>query len=210
MKEIEDDIFEKGQKLPLIDEFYTVQGEAFHTGKAAYFIRIGGCDIGCRWCDTKISWDFNSHKLVDINDVVANVIKNQADTVVVTGGEPLIYDLNPLCKVMKKNMIQTHIETSGAYKLSGKWDWICLSPKRQTPPKEEIYKKANELKVIIFEDEDYIWAEETAKKVGKDCKLYLQPEWSRHNKLIPEIVEYVKKNKKWQISIQAHKFMKIP
>ena len=187
-----------------------VQGEAFHTGKAAYFIRIGGCDIGCHWCDTKISWNFKTHKLTDIQDVLANVLKNKADTVVVTGGEPSIYELAPLCKLLKEKGIQTHVETSGAYKLTGEWDWICLSPKKQAPPLEDIYKKANELKVIIYETEDYKWAEETAKKVNKNCKLYLQPEWSRHNSLTPEIVEYVKKNKKWQISIQAHKFMKIP
>jgi organic radical activating enzyme len=210
LKKANKELFQNGQKLPLIDEFYTVQGEAFHTGKAAYFIRIGGCDIGCHWCDTKISWDFNTHKLVDIQEVVANVQINNADTVVVTGGEPSIYELSPLCKLLKEKGIQTHVETSGAYKLSGEWDWICLSPKKQNPPLDEIYQKANELKVIIYEPEDYKWAEETAKKVNPNCKLYLQPEWSRHNKLIPEIVEYVKKNKNWQISIQAHKFMQIP
>ncbi|MBN1250729.1 MAG: 7-carboxy-7-deazaguanine synthase QueE [Bacteroidales bacterium] len=210
MKTKENDIFDDGHKLPLIDQFYTVQGEAFHTGRAAYFIRIGGCDIGCRWCDTKISWNFNTHKLVDIEEVVSNIKKENADTIVVTGGEPTLYNLEPLCNLLKQNSIKTHIETSGAYKLTGNWDWICLSPKKQSPPKEEIYKLANELKVIIFDEDDYRWAEEVAEKVNKDCKLYLQPEWSKHNLLTPEIVEYVKKNKKWQISIQAHKFMKIP
>ena len=204
------DIFEDGHKLPLIDQFYTVQGEAFHLGKAAYFIRIGGCDIGCRWCDTKISWNFNTHKLVDIKDVITNLKKEKADTIVVTGGEPSLYNLAPLCAELKKQSIKTHIETSGAYKLTGEWDWICLSPKKQSPPTEDIYKKADELKVIIFEDDDFRWAEEVAKKVNKNCKLYLQPEWSKHKELIPEIVEYVKRNTKWQISIQAHKFMKIP
>ena len=210
MEQKDKDLFENGQKLPLIDEFYTVQGEAFHTGRAAYFIRIGGCDIGCRWCDTKISWSFDVHRLVSVDEIVANVLKYNADTIVVTGGEPTLYELTPLCEAMQKNQIQTHIETSGAYKLTGKWDWICLSPKKQTPPLNEIYKQANELKVIIYEDDDYLWAEEVAEKVNKDCKLFLQPEWSRHKKLIPDIVEYVKKNKKWRISLQAHKFMRIP
>ena len=210
MEQKDKDLFENGQKLPLIDEFYTVQGEAFHTGRAAYFIRIGGCDIGCRWCDTKISWSFDLHRLATIDEILKNVQKNGADTIVVTGGEPTLYQLTPLCKVMKANNIQTHIETSGAYTLTGEWDWICLSPKKQTPPKEEIYKIADELKVIIYEPDDYRWAEEVAEKVNKNCKLFLQPEWSRHKKLIPEIVEYVKKNKKWRISLQAHKFMRIP
>ena len=204
------DIFENGLKLPLIDQFYTVQGEAFHLGRAAYFIRIGGCDIGCRWCDTKISWNFNAHKLVDIKDVIINLKKEKADTIVVTGGEPSLYNLDPLCKELKNNSIQTHIETSGAYKLSGQWDWICLSPKKQSPPTEDIYEKADELKVIIFEEDDFRWAEEVAKKVNKNCKLFLQPEWSKHKELTPEIVEYVKTNTKWRISVQAHKFMKIP
>lgn len=204
------DIFEDGQKLPLIDQFYTVQGEAFHLGRAAYFIRIGGCDIGCRWCDTKISWNFNAHKLTDIKDVISKLKKEKADTIVVTGGEPSLYNLSPLCTELKKQSIKTHIETSGTYALSGEWDWICLSPKKQSPPTEDIYEKADELKVIIFEKDDFRWAEEVAKKVNKNCKLYLQPEWSKHKKLIPEIVEYVKKNTKWQISVQAHKFMKIP
>ncbi len=210
MEQKDKDLFENGQKLPLIDEFYTVQGEAFHTGRAAYFIRIGGCDIGCRWCDTKISWSFDVHRLASVDEIVSNVLKCNADTIVVTGGEPTLYELAPLCEAMQKNQIQTHIETSGAYKLTGKWDWICLSPKKQTPPLNEIYKQANELKVIIYEDDDYLWAEEVAEKVNKDCKLFLQPEWSRHKKLIPDIVEYVKKNKKWRISLQAHKFMRIP
>ncbi len=210
LKEVDKELFQSGQKLPLIDEFYTIQGEAFHTGKAAYFIRIGGCDIGCRWCDTKISWNLDMHKLIDIQHVVNNVLKNNADTIVVTGGEPSIYELGPLCKALKENSVQTHIETSGAYNLTGNWDWICLSPKKQNPPLEEIYKNASELKVIINEAEDYEWAEEVAKKVSENCKLYLQPEWSKHNSIIPKIVEYVKKNKKWQISIQAHKFMQIP
>ena len=206
----EKDIFENGQKLPLIDEFYTLQGEGFHTGKAAYFIRIGGCDIGCHWCDSKISWRADTHRLIDVSDIVENAKQFPAKAVVVTGGEPTTYNLGILCELLKTEGIKTFIETAGAYPLTGKWDWICLSPKKQKPPQPEIYKIANELKVIIFEEEDFAWAEETARKVNKECKLFLQAEWSRFRKLIPVIVEYVKNNPQWNISLQAHKFMHIP
>ena len=204
------DIYEDGKKLPLIDEFYTLQGEGHHFGKAAYFIRIGGCDIGCSWCDTKYSWTADINKLISIEEVVKNVINTKAKTIVVTGGEPLTYNLNPLSNLLKTNNLISHIETSGAYKLSGKWDWICLSPKRNSPPTDEIIPLANELKIIIIDDKDFEWAEKYAALVNSDCKLFLQPEWSRHKKLTPQIVEYIKKNPKWKISIQAHKFMKIP
>jgi len=204
------DIYENGKKLPLIDEFYTLQGEGHHFGKAAYFIRIGGCDIGCNWCDTKYSWTADKDKLILIDEVVENVINTNAKTIVVTGGEPLTYNLNPLSNLLKANNLISHIETSGAYKLTGKWDWICLSPKRNLPPTDEIIPLANELKIIIIDDKDFEWAEKYADLVNSDCKLFLQPEWSRHKKLTPQIVEYIKKNPKWKISIQAHKFMKIP
>lgn len=207
---MQEDIFEGGKKLPLIDEFYTVQGEGFHFGKAAYFIRIGGCDIGCNWCDTKYSWRADKDKLADIEGVVENVINTQAKTIVVTGGEPLTYNLNPLCKSMKDNNIETFIETSGAYKLTGEWDWICLSPKKNAPPTDEIIPLANELKVIITEDSDFDWAEKYAGLVNADCHLFLQPEWSKKHILTPKVVEYVKQNPKWRISVQAHKFMKVP
>jgi len=196
--------------FPLIEDFYTLQGEGFHTGKAAYFLRLGGCDIGCYWCDSKISWQADFHKLISVEEVVEKAISYPAKSIVVTGGEPLTYDLNELCKSLKNNGIKTFIETSGSYELTGTWDWICLSPKKNAPPKEPILQKANELKVIIYEDSDYEWAEKYAKLVNKDCLLYLQPEWSRHKKITPEIVEYIKKDPKWKISIQAHKFMKIP
>lgn len=204
------DIFEGGKKLPLIDEFYTIQGEGFHFGKAAYFIRIGGCDIGCKWCDTKYSWNASKDKLVDVSEIVANVNKYKAQTVVITGGEPLIYNLDPICNKLNDNHIQTFIETSGAHKLSGNWDWICLSPKKNNPPKKEIYAKANELKVIIYNDDDIKWAEECAKQVNSNCLLFLQPEWSRKHIYTPRTVEYIKKNPQWQLSLQAHKYINIP
>lgn len=203
------DIFEGGKKLPLIDEFYTLQGEGFHFGKAAYFIRIGGCDIGCHWCDTKYSWRADKDKLIDVNILVKNVTSTKANTIVVTGGEPLTYELDILTEKMNNANIQTFIETSGAYKLTGKWNWICLSPKKNAPPTEEIIPLSNELKVIIFDQSDFEWAEKYAALVNENCKLYLQPEWSHRNALTPLIVEYIKNDPKWNISIQAHKFLKI-
>jgi 7-carboxy-7-deazaguanine synthase len=210
LKKADNLIFEDGFKLPLIDQFYTVQGEGYHMGKAAYFIRIGGCDIGCSWCDTKFSWNFVYHEFTLIENIVENVIKSKASTIVVTGGEPSLYNLDPLCTLLKQFSIDTHVETSGAYPLNGNWNWICLSPKKQNQPQKEIYKKANELKVIISKPGDFDWAEENAQKVEPSCKLYLQPEWSEYEKIIPQIVEYVKSNQKWQVSVQAHKFMHIP
>ncbi len=205
-----DKIFENGNKLPLVEEFYTIQGEGYHTGKAAYFIRVGGCDIGCSWCDTKFSWSPDFHKLQSIDEIISNALKTKTNAFVVTGGEPTTYDLSILCEKLIKHNIASHIETSGVYKLTGKWDWICLSPKKHNPPKEEIYNKANELKVIINNESDFEWAEESAKKVNNDCKLYLQPEWSKYEDIIPMVVEYIKNNPKWNISLQAHKFMHIP
>jgi len=210
MKKIDESIFEKGLQLPLVEEFYTLQGEGYHTGKAAYFIRIGGCDIGCRWCDSKISWNPSIHPLVSIETIIANALKTPANAVVVTGGEPSLYNLEPLTSRLKEHGIKTFIETAGAKPLTGKWDWICLSPKRQNPPDESYYQIANELKVIIYEDEDYHWAEEMAEKVNTDCLLYLQSEWSRYDQNIQHIVEYVKNYPKWNVSLQSHKFMHIP
>lgn len=199
-----------GKLLPLMEEFYTIQGEGFNTGKAAYFIRIGGCDVGCHWCDIKESWDANIHPLTPIEKIITNVVEWKAQSVVVTGGEPLIYNLKALTEELKKKNIETFIETSGAYKLSGNWDWICLSPKKTMAPLPEVYEKAHELKVIVFNQHDFKWAEEQAAKVGKDCYLYLQPEWSKHAELLPQIIEYVKSNPKWMISLQTHKYMNIP
>jgi 7-carboxy-7-deazaguanine synthase len=200
----------EGRILPLVEEFYTVQGEGFHTGKAAYFIRIGGCDIGCAWCDSKFSWNQAIHPLVEVETIVENVLKNHATSVVVTGGEPMNYNLDYLCKKLKDNQIETFLETSGSSTLSGNWNWICLSPKKQAPPLPENMKFAGELKVIIQTSDDFRWAEENALLVNPECMLFLQPEWSCYHKIISEIVEYVKNHPQWMISLQAHKFMKIP
>jgi organic radical activating enzyme len=199
-----------GKLLPLMEEFYTIQGEGFNTGKAAYFIRIGGCDVGCHWCDVKESWDASLHPLTPAEQIIINVLDSKTPAVVVTGGEPLIYNLVYLTALLKQHHIQTYIETSGAYHLSGNWDWICLSPKKTMLPKEENYKAAHELKIIVFNKHDFIWAEEQALKVSKDCYLYLQPEWSKRNEITPLIVEYVKQNPRWMISLQTHKYIDIP
>lgn len=201
---------DNGSLLPLMEEFYTIQGEGYHTGKAAYFIRLGGCDIGCHWCDVKESWDATIHPLTPVNKIIENAKKHPAQTVVVTGGEPLIYNLSELTEKLKNEGIRTFIETSGAYPLSGHWDWICLSPKKFKGPRKDILEKANELKVIIFNKSDFKWAEEHAETVGPQCKLYLQPEWSKTSEMTPQIVEYVKNNPKWEISLQTHKYLNIP
>jgi 7-carboxy-7-deazaguanine synthase len=203
-------LLKKGELLPLMEEFYTIQGEGYNTGKAAYFIRIGGCDVGCHWCDVKESWDANLHPLTSIQTIIDNVVSQQAESVVVTGGEPLIYNLDLLTTLLKEKNIKTFIETSGAYALSGKWDWLCLSPKKTLAPLDDLYDHANELKVIVFNQHDFLWAEEQANKVKKDCYLYLQPEWSKHEQLLPQIIDYVKKHPKWMISLQTHKYMHIP
>jgi len=199
-----------GRLLPLVEEFFSLQGEGYHTGKAAYFIRLGGCDVGCSWCDSRFSWNPEIHPLVDCADIFDHVANSGTNSVVVTGGEPLMWNLDYLCAGLKRNRIKTFIETSGAYPLSGKWDWICLSPKRNMPPAAEIFEVADELKVIIQEDIDFIWAEENRAKVSGKCHLFLQPEWSRFETIIPEIVEYVKRNPEWRISLQMHKYMHIP
>lgn len=201
---------ENGDKLPLVEEFYSIQGEGYHTGKAAYFIRLGGCDVGCSWCDSRFAWDPEMHPMVDTDDLIKHAAGSGADSVVVTGGEPLMWNLDLLCKGLKRNNICTFIETSGAYPLSGKWDWICLSPKRNMPPEQNICELAHELKVIIEEKDDLEWAEKYRRMVSKKCLLFLQPEWSRFETVIPQIVGYVRKNTEWRISLQAHKYMHIP
>jgi organic radical activating enzyme len=199
-----------GGKLPLVEEFFSLQGEGYHTGKAAYFIRLGGCDIGCSWCDSRFSWNPDLHPMVETEAIIDRVAKSGTDSVVVTGGEPLMWNLDYLCTGLKNKNIRTFIETSGAYPLSGKWDWICLSPKRNMPPVNENYEAADELKVIIQDKNDFAWAEEYRGMVNSKCRLFLQPEWSRFETIIPEIVEYVKRNPSWRISLQVHKFMHIP
>ncbi len=203
-------VFENGRKLPIVEEFYTLQGEGYHTGKPAYFIRLGGCDIGCSWCDTKFSWNPAIHPLVAVDEIAERAVQSGCGAVVVTGGEPLIYPLEYLTGTLQNAGIELYLETSGAYPLSGKWNWLCLSPKKKSPPRREIFPLAHELKVIIQQVEDFSWAEENAALVKSECMLYLQPEWSRYDEILPEIVAYVKKNIRWRISLQAHKFMKIP
>lgn len=210
MKSENQDLFEGGRKLPLVEAFYTIQGEGYHTGKAAYFIRIGGCDIGCHWCDTKFSWNPDIHPVTDTDQIVSHAAEYPAKAVVVTGGEPLTYNLDYLCEKLKQHGIQTYLETSGSYALTGDWDWICLSPKKNAPPVNAIYSMANELKVIVFNPSDFQWAEFNAKKVRSGCQLYLQPEWSRVSQMLPEIIQYCKENPQWQVSLQSHKYMNIP
>jgi len=202
--------FKAGTHVPLIDQFYTLQGEGYYSGETAYFIRVGGCDIGCFWCDEKISWSPALHKSVAIEEIINNIKELKGRTLVVTGGEPSLYNLSILTNKAHEIGFKTHVETSGAYKLTGEWDWICLSPKPQSMPLIENFENANELKVIIFNESDIKWAEECAQKVSEDCKLYLQPEWSKHNENTPFIVDYIKEHPQWRISIQSHKFMKIP
>lgn len=199
-----------GRKLPIMEEFYTVQGEGAHTGKAAYFIRIGGCDVGCHWCDVKESWDASVHPLIDVTKVVENAASFPAKTVVITGGEPLTFNLDFLTDKLAQAGLAIHLETSGAHPFSGKFDWVCLSPKKTSPPQETYYDKANELKVIVHNRHDFEWAKEHANKVSDKCVLYLQPEWSKREQVMPLVVDFVMKNPEWNISLQSHKYMNIP
>jgi len=197
-------------KIPIMEMFYTIQGEGFHTGRAAYFIRTGGCDVGCVWCDVKESWDANAHPPLSVEEIVNEVIKSKTDFVVITGGEPTMYDLTALTAALKKIGIEIALETSGAYPIQGHFDWICLSPKKFKMPLEKNYKLANELKMIIFNKSDFDWADELKNKVTKTCKLYVQTEWDKSEKMLPLIINYVKDNWEWKISLQTHKFLNIP
>ncbi len=205
-----EDIFEGGAKLPLVEDFFSIQGEGFNTGKPAYFIRLGGCDIGCEWCDTKFAWDKDLHPLVDVETIVERAASYPARSVVVTGGEPFSYPLDLLCSQLSHRGIRMYVETSGVFPLSGEWDWISLSPKQHHPPLDEYYEEANELKVIIRSRNEFEWAETLALKVQCKCCLFLQPEWSVFDEIIPVIVEYVKSHPHWNISLQTQKFMNIP
>lgn len=196
--------------LPVMESFYTLQGEGFHSGKAAYFIRLGGCDVGCVWCDVKESWDAEAHPQFRVEDIVNGALEYPGRLAVITGGEPLMYDLNELTAELKQKGFQTNIETSGAHPLSGDWDWICFSPKKFKAPLKEFYAVANELKVIVYNSSDFDFAEIHAAKVNPDCKLFLQVEWDRRERMMPSIVEYVKANPQWRVSIQTHKYMNIP
>ncbi len=196
--------------LPIMEAFYTLQGEGYHSGKAAYFIRLGGCDVGCVWCDVKESWNAEVHPKVTIDQIVEDAMAYPARMVVITGGEPLMYDLSALTQQLKEKGFHTNIETSGVYPVTGSWDWVCFSPKKFKAPHESIYAHANELKVIIYHKSDFDFAEQHAALVNEDCVLLLQPEWSRIQEMTPLIVEYVKQHPKWRVSLQTHKYMEIP
>lgn len=210
INDVYNNVLDGGNKLPLVERFYTVQGEGYNTGKAAYFIRLGGCDVGCSWCDAKQTWNPLKFPPVSVESIIEEVVKTPAKYVVITGGEPLKYPLDNLCNALKKQGLEVFLETSGSEPMSGLFDWICLSPKRKKRPLKENYRFANELKVIIECEDDLQWAEENRRLVGEDCRLYLQPEWSRSNEMLPKIIEYVKSNPVWEISLQTHKFMNIP
>ena len=196
--------------LPVMEAFYTLQGEGLHQGRAAYFIRLGGCDLGCVWCDVKDSWDANRHPQKQVEDIVQEAAKNAARIAVITGGEPLMHNLDFLTKTLQQQGFATHIETSGAHPLSGSWDWICLSPKKFKKPLEAILPLANELKVVIFNQSDFQWAEEYAAKVSPACKLYLQPEWDKAEKMVPIIIDYILQHPQWELSLQIHKYIHVP
>lgn len=196
--------------LPVMEQFYTLQGEGYHQGKAAYFIRLGGCDVGCVWCDVKESWDAAKHPLHEINNLVTEVKKTAAKLVVITGGEPLMHNLDALTTALQTAGLTTNIETSGAHPLSGHWDWICLSPKKFKAPLPSILPKANELKVVVFNTSDFDWAEKYAAAVSPQCKLYLQPEWDKAATMTPLIIDYIKANPKWELSLQIHKYINVP
>lgn len=198
------------QTLPVMEQFNTIQGEGAYTGCAAYFIRLGGCDVGCVWCDVKESWDVNAHPVISVRNLVEKTVNSGAQIAVITGGEPAMHNLTYLTSQLNKAGMKTHIETSGTHPLTGNWHWICFSPKKFKSPLPEYYDKADELKVVVYNNHDLAWAETHASKVRKDCALLLQPEWSKSDKILPIIIEYVKKNPRWRISLQTHKFMDIP
>ncbi len=195
---------------PVMEAFYTIQGEGAYTGHASYFIRLAGCDVGCVWCDVKESWEESGHPILPVEEIVAGAASYPARLAVITGGEPLMHDLNPLINLLHKNNFRVHIETSGSSPLLGKPDWICLSPKKFKAPLPEIYPLADELKVIVFNKSDFKYAEEQAAKISSKCKLFLQPEWGKANEMTPLIINYIKAHPKWQISLQTHKYMNIP
>lgn len=202
-------LIDKGEMLPLMEDFYTIQGEGFHTGKAAYFIRIGGCDVGCHWCDVKESWNADLHPPT-LTDEIVQKAEMHASTVVITGGEPLMWNMDYLTEKLSASGLKVHIESSGAYEMSGSYDWFCLSPKKTKLPTPEAYARADELKVIVYNKHDFKFAEEQATRVGSDCELFLQPEWSNREKMMPLIVDYVMQHPEWKVSLQTHKYLNIP
>ena len=196
--------------LPVMEHFYTLQGEGYHQGKAAYFIRLGGCDVGCVWCDVKESWDAEKHPLLKIEDLIFNIEQTRAKLVVVTGGEPLMHNLDVLTAALQAKGFETNIETSGAHPLSGSWNWICLSPKKFKAPLPEILPLANELKVVVFNKSDLEWAEQYAALVSPGCRLYLQPEWDKASVVTPLVIDYIKQHPQWELSLQIHKYIHVP
>ena len=196
--------------LPVMEQFYTLQGEGYHQGRAAYFIRLGGCDVGCVWCDVKESWDADKFEKFSVESLRLKVRETAAQIVVITGGEPLMHNLDALTKELQNAGLKTHIETSGAYPLSGNWDWICLSPKKFKAPLDDVVTYANELKVVIFNKSDFAWAEKYAALVSPTCRLYLQPEWDKAAQMTPLIIDYIKANPKWELSLQIHKYINVP
>ncbi|GAA4302564.1 7-carboxy-7-deazaguanine synthase QueE [Compostibacter hankyongensis] len=199
-----------GAFLPLMEAFYTLQGEGFYQGSAAYFIRLGGCDVGCVWCDVKESWDADKHPQVSVSDMAAEAAAHPGRLAVVTGGEPLLHPLGDLCEALHRRGFRIHIETSGTAPFSGDWDWVCLSPKKFKAPLPEAYGHAQELKVVVYHRTDLAWAEEHAARVSPSCRLYLQPEWSRREQMLPLIIEYIKANPQWELSLQLHKYINVP
>jgi organic radical activating enzyme len=196
--------------LPVMEHFYTLQGEGYHQGKAAYFVRLGGCDVGCVWCDVKESWEASTHPKMSIDEIAAIIDETPTEIVVVTGGEPLLHDLTALTSELKKRGLKIHIETSGSSPLTGKWDWITLSPKKFKAPLAEVLPFANELKIVVFNKHDFEWAEKYAAVVSPSCKLYLQPEWTMANAITPSIIDYIKAHPQWQLSLQIHKYINVP
>ena len=197
-------------QLPVMEQFYTLQGEGFHQGKAAYFVRLGGCNVGCVWCDVKESWDASAHPMQTVSELTKAVLKTPAQIVVVTGGEPTMHSLESLTHSLSENKLLCHLETSGTHAISGNWNWICLSPKKFKAPLPQSYQLANELKVVIYHPSDLEWAEQQAKQVNASCKLYLQPEWSKAATIVPLIVDYIKANPQWELSLQLHKYINVP
>jgi 7-carboxy-7-deazaguanine synthase len=198
------------QQLPVMESFYTLQGEGYHAGRAAYFIRLGGCDVGCVWCDVKESWDADKHPLQALDDLVTAATAHPGRLAVITGGEPLMHQLDGLTKALQQAGFETNIETSGAHPLSGSWNWICLSPKKFKAPLPAILPLANELKVVIFNKHDFEWAEQYAAQVSRDCQLYLQPEWDKKETIMPLMVAYIQQNPKWKMAVQMHKYIHVP
>ena len=196
--------------LPVMEHFYTLQGEGFYQGKAAYFIRLGGCDVGCVWCDVKESWDAAAHPQLKISRLLEQVLETAAKIVVITGGEPLLHNLDDLTETLQAQGLRTHVETSGSSPLSGSWDWITLSPKKFKQPLPEVAAAAHELKIVVFNKSDFQWAEQWAAAVNQNCRLYLQPEWSKAAEMTPLIVDYIKKHPQWQLSLQIHKYINVP